>query len=359
MSDLEPLTDGVAERLVAWQGAEGRNDLPWQRCADPYRVWISEIMLQQTQVATVIPYFERFVGRFPDIPALAAAPVDDVLHLWSGLGYYARARNLHKAAQIIVTDHRGRFPQAFDDVLALPGIGRSTAGAILALSGGRRFPILDGNVKRVLARLHAVEGWPGRREVEKRLWQLADVHTPETDVAVYTQAIMDLGATVCTRSQPRCGACPLHDGCAARSAGTQSRYPGKRPPRKRPTRTLRMVLAMAPGGEVLLERRPPSGIWGGLWSPPELADEDDVHGWCRAVFGDAVSRIEEGALMRHAFTHFELEITPLIVRLAAMPVAQCVEDGERVWYNRRAPARLGLAAPVERLLAALGAGDLA
>ena len=187
MSDLEPLTDGVAERLVAWQRADGRNDLPWQRSADPYRVWISEIMLQQTQVATVIPYFERYVGRFPDIPALAAAPVDDVLHLWSGLGYYARARNLHKAAQIIVADHGGRFPQAFDDVLALPGIGRSTAGAILALSGGRRFPILDGNVKRVLARLHAVEGWPGRREVEKRLWQLADVHTPETDVAVYTQ----------------------------------------------------------------------------------------------------------------------------------------------------------------------------
>ncbi len=357
MSDNKAVSDAIAEHLVTWQRTAGRNDLPWQRSDDPYRVWVSEIMLQQTQVATVIPYFERFVARFPDISALATAPVDDVLHLWSGLGYYARARNLHRAAQIIVAEHDAVFPQDFDDVLALPGIGRSTAGAILALAGGRRFPILDGNVKRVLARLHAVEGWPGRREVEKRLWQLADRHTPETDVAVYTQAIMDLGATVCTRSQPRCQACPLHDDCAARAAGTQRRYPGKRPPRKRPTRTTRMVLAMAPDGEILLERRPPSGIWGGLWSPPEIADEDNAQDWCRAVFGDAVADIEEGELLRHAFTHFDLEITPLIVRLAAMPESQCVEDRERVWYKRRAPARLGLAAPVERLLAALAAGD--
>jgi len=359
LSDRKPVTDSVAERLVTWQRTQGRKDLPWQHTGDPYRVWVSEIMLQQTQVATVIPYYERFVTRFPDVSALAAAPADDVLHLWSGLGYYARARNLHRAAQIIVANHDGHFPDKFDDVLALPGIGRSTAGAILALATGRRFPILDGNVKRVLARLHAVEGWPGRREVEQRLWQLAEVYTPETDVAVYTQAIMDLGATVCTRSQPRCEACPLHDGCAARSAGTQGRYPGRRPPRKRPTKTTRMVLAMAPGGEILLERRPPSGIWGGLWSPPELGQDEDVHGWCRAVFADAGAEVEEGDLLRHAFTHFDLEITPLIVRFATPPVAQCVEDGERVWYNRRAPARLGLAAPVERMLAALAADDLA
>jgi len=348
------VSEDIAHRLIAWQRRSGRNDLPWQRNADPYRVWISEIMLQQTQVATVIPYFERFVARFPDVASLASAPVDDVLHLWSGLGYYARARNLHRAARQVVEQHGGVFPQEFEAVLALPGIGRSTAGAILALSIGRRFPILDGNVKRVLARFHAVEGWPGRREVEKRLWALAESHTPETDVAIYTQAIMDLGATVCTRGQPRCEVCPLNADCAGCGSGEQSRYPGKRPARTRLLRATRMVLAVAPTGEVLLERRPPSGIWGGLWSPPELGADDDVLRWCESMFGNAGAAVEQAEVFRHGFTHFDLEITPLIVRLDDAPALAGVEDGERVWYNRRAPARLGLAAPVEKLLVSLG-----
>jgi A/G-specific adenine glycosylase len=348
------VSEDIAHRLIAWQRRSGRNDLPWQRNADPYRVWISEIMLQQTQVATVIPYFERFVARFPDVASLASAPVDDVLHLWSGLGYYARARNLHRAARQVVEQHGGVFPQEFGAVLALPGIGRSTAGAILALSIGRRFPILDGNVKRVLARFHAVEGWPGRREVEKRLWALAETHTPETDVAIYTQAIMDLGATVCMRSRPRCEVCPLNADCAACGSGAQNRYPGTRPARPRPLRATRMVLAVAPTGEVLLERRPPSGIWGGLWSPPELGADDDVLHWCESMFGKASAAVEQAKVFRHGFTHFDLEITPLIVRLADAPALAGVEDGERVWYNRRAPARLGLAAPVEKLLVSLG-----
>ncbi len=349
--------DSVAARLIAWQREAGRNDLPWQRDVDPYRVWVSEIMLQQTQVTTVIGYFDRFMRRFPTVASLAAAPIDDVLHLWSGLGYYARARNLHRAARIVAEDHGGEFPRDFDAVLALPGIGRSTAGAILALSTGRRFAILDGNVKRVLARYHAVDGWPGRREVEKRLWQLAESHTPAQDVAIYTQAIMDLGATVCVRGEPRCELCPLRTDCAARRDGEQARYPGKRPKKPaRPFRTTQMILAVAPDGGVLLERRPPSGIWGGLWSPPELEATEEVSGWCRRVLGAAVVAVERGAPVRHGFTHFELEITPLIVRLDSVPAA-VVEDAERVWYNRRAPARLGLAAPVERLLAAVPGGE--
>jgi A/G-specific adenine glycosylase len=341
--------DRFAAALVQWHGEAGRKDLPWQREPGAYRVWISEIMLQQTQVATVIPYFERFIARFPEVAALAAADEDEVLHLWSGLGYYARARNLHRAAKTIVAEHGGEFPEDFDAVLALPGIGRSTAGAILALSANRRFVILDGNVKRVLARVHAVDGWPGEREVEKRLWALADAHTPATDVAVYTQAIMDLGATVCTRRRPQCGYCPVRDGCAAGELGEPERFPAARPRRPRPQRAVRMLLVVAPDDAVLLERRAGNGIWGGLWCPPELGDDHEAADWCRSELGIAPRSVCSATGLRHGFTHFDLDITPVVARVGSRG-RRVMEPGLRVWYNRRAPQPLGLPAAVERLL---------
>ena len=231
-----------ALKLLAWFKTHGRKNLPWQRSDDPYPVWLSEVMLQQTQVSTVIEYFERFIKHFPTINSLASAPVDDVLALWSGLGYYARARNLHKAAQIIAFEYNGVFPENFNQVIALPGIGKSTAGAILAFSANQRHPILDGNVKRVLCRYFAIEGYPGKREVELKLWQLADENTPIKNVGQYTQAIMDLGATVCTRKNPHCPDCPLLDSCAANNQGIQSQLPTPKPKKSLPTRQTRMLV---------------------------------------------------------------------------------------------------------------------
>ena len=260
----------IAAALIAWQAGGGRHDLPWQHDRSPYRVWVSEIMLQQTQVAAVIPYYERFMRRFPDVRALAQAPVDEVLHLWSGLGYYARARNLHRAAQQVCEQHGGQFPRDFADVAALPGIGRSTAGAILALACAQRHAILDGNVRRVLARYFGVDG---RRDaaLEKRLWELSERCTPAAHVADYTQAIMDLGATLCVRHRPRCVQCPLEARCAARRSGRQHALPAPRRPLRRTARRVFMVVALDPRDAVLLERRPESGVWGGLWCLPEFA----------------------------------------------------------------------------------------
>ncbi|MEM9057121.1 MAG: A/G-specific adenine glycosylase [Pseudomonadota bacterium] len=351
-----------AERVLDWFGNHGRHDLPWQHNPDggdfAYRVWISEVMLQQTQVATVIPYFERFMQRFPTVVALADAPVDDVLHHWSGLGYYARARNLHAAACQVRDEHGGAFPRRFDDVLALPGVGRSTAGAILALADDQRHAILDGNVKRVLARYHAVDGWPGKTAVLKRLWDFAEQHTPERRVAQYTQAMMDLGATVCTRSKPRCECCPLTAGCAAHAEGTAHRYPGKRKPKARPQKACSMLILRRDDGSVLLRQRPPSGIWGGLWSFPELDGRADVAAWCERELGmtrtaaDAVAgSVEAWPVVRHAFSHFDLDIEPLVARVGDGHTG--VRDAGAVWYNLTAPARLGLAAPVSRLLETL------
>ncbi|MGD8746674.1 MAG: A/G-specific adenine glycosylase, partial [Gammaproteobacteria bacterium] len=259
------MNPGFARRVLDWFEVSGRHDLPWQIDPSPYRVWVSEIMLQQTQVATVIPYFERFIARFPAIRELADADLDEVLHLWSGLGYYARARNMHRAARTVCEHHGGRFPEAFDEVAALPGIGRSTAGAILALSLGQRHPILDGNVKRVLCRHEGLEGWPGRPAVEKALWEISDRLTPDDGVAEYTQAMMDLGATICRRGRPDCDRCPVSGDCVARSQGRQQELPTPRPRRERPLRRTHMLLISDPDGRVLLERREPSGIWGGLW----------------------------------------------------------------------------------------------
>jgi A/G-specific adenine glycosylase len=260
-----------APALLRWWRAHGRHDLPWQRRRTPYRVWISEIMLQQTQVTTVIPYYRGFMARFPNLRALADAPLDEVLHLWSGLGYYARARNLHRAAQLIRDEYGGRFPRRFEQIAALPGIGRSTAGAILALARGERHAILDGNVRRVLARYHAIKGWSGEKRTEARLWALTEQHTPRNNVAAYTQAIMDLGATLCTRTRPRCNECPLASGCRAHALGRETAFPARRPKKARPVRRTRMLLVTCVN-RVLLERRPPAGVWGGLWSLPTGAD---------------------------------------------------------------------------------------
>jgi len=338
-----------AARLLAWYDAHGRHDLPWQRKATPYRVWVSEIMLQQTRVGAVIPYFERFMERFPEVASLARAPLDDVLALWAGLGYYARARNLHAAARVVMDGHGGTFPDDYDSLRELPGIGPSTAAAIAALSAGRRHAILDGNVKRVLARLYRVAGWPGRAATEKRLWALAERHTPGERVAAYTQAIMDLGATVCIRGRPACLACPVTALCDAYAAGEQSEYPRPRLRPDRPLRHTRMLLVRNGAGEVLLQRRPPAGIWGGLWGLPEPAEGQSAEDWCRRELGCEGEVIETWEALEHGFSHFRLRITPVLVRLAGPPDAVMEEQG-RVWYNSRRAARHGVAAPVARLL---------
>ena len=347
-------------RLLGWYDRHGRHDLPWQTDRSPYRVWVSEIMLQQTQVSTVIPYFHRFMDRFPTVNELASAPLDEVLHLWSGLGYYARARNLHQAARIVVAEHDGRLPDSFEAVLSLPGIGRSTAGAILALAADQRHPILDGNVKRVLCRHFGIEGWPGQRQVETRLWTLAEALTPSQRVADYTQAIMDLGATLCRRGQPDCEACPLRTDCRALAEGIQSELPTPRPKKARPLRQTQMLIVVDAEDRVLLRRRDANGLWGGLWSLPEQAHGDDPADWCSQHLGAAPGTTRRLEPVRHGFTHLELEIQPVWLRIAdggdgADGAAAGVMDGDGwLWYNLRSPSRVGLAAVVERLLSQIG-----
>jgi len=337
-----------ASRVIGWYDTHGRKDLPWQRDRDAYRVWISEIMLQQTQVQTAIPYFDRFVQGFPDVISLANASIDDVLQHWSGLGYYARARNLHRAAAIVRDDHGGEFPRRFEDVVALPGIGRSTAGAILALAFGQRHPILDGNVKRVLARHAAVDGWPGQASVAKQLWKLADILTPNERVDAYTQAMMDLGATVCSRSRPTCSECPVNDDCQARGIGESERFPGRKPRRERPLRSTIMVLAVADGA-VYLERRPASGIWGGLWSLPEVSDVD---AWCAERLNMAAIDAEAWDNLRHSFSHYDLDITPIVVRVDTAS-SKVADDADTTWHRLDAAPPGGIAAPVTKLINSL------
>jgi len=334
-----------AGRVLDWYDRHGRKDLPWQTDRNAYSVWVSEIMLQQTQVQTVIPYFNRFVESFPDVVGLANAGIDDVLRHWSGLGYYARARNLHRAATIVRDDHDAEFPDAFEDVLALPGIGRSTAGAILALAFGQRHPILDGNVKRVLARHAAIEGWPGVSSVANQLWRLADELMPDDRADAYTQAIMDIGATVCTRSRPACAACPVNRDCQASSNGEPERYPGRKPRRKKPLRSTTMVLAVADGA-VYLERRPAAGIWGGLWSLPEVSDVD---AWCSERLNTATNDAEAWDSVRHSFSHYDLDIMPIVVRVDATS-SRVADDADSTWHRLDAPPPGGIAAPVTKLI---------
>lgn len=348
----EAPAQGFAERLLAWQREHGRHDLPWQQARTPYRVWLSEIMLQQTQVATVIPYFERFAAAFPDVAALAAADIDEVLHLWSGLGYYSRARNLHRAAQMVCETFRGVFPDTQAELERLPGIGRSTAGAILALAHDRPVAILDGNVKRVLARYHAVPGWPGESAVLKRLWALSEAAVPGQNARDYTQAIMDLGATLCTRTRPACERCPLAGDCTAHASGRQREFPGPRPKREIPTRRTCFLVIDDGTGRVLLERRPPRGVWGGLWCFPEAASEAATA--ARLLELGIEAEPADGSLepLTHTFTHFRLEIAPLAFRALKPP--DSVRDGDGLrWYSAHDSTKIGLSAPVEKLLGAL------
>jgi len=338
----------VSHALIEWHARQGRHDLPWQHDRTSYRVWVSEIMLQQTQVATVIPYYERFMQRFPDVRALADAPIDDVLHLWAGLGYYARARNMHRAAVRIRDEFKGEFPAKFEEVANLPGIGRSTAGAILALSRGKRFPILDGNVKRVLSRFFGVQGDLAERANLERLWQLAEVCTPPHRVEVYTQAIMDLGATLCTRRKPLCDYCPLAERCYARYTGRQHEIPAPRRARDRHARNVFMLIAMDAEGHVLLERRPESGIWGGLWCLPEFETEPGARLYAEQHLSGASLEFEPLGVVEHAFTHFDLVVAPLLARCAGH--AGVMEGAETVWYDLQAPAAIGLPAPIKALL---------
>lgn len=336
----------VSRALLAWYDRHGRTNLPWKSARDPYHVWVSEIMLQQTQVATVIPYFERFIKRFPTVIKLARADLNAVLHQWAGLGYYARARNLHRTARILAREHRGVFPRALDVARSLPGIGRSTAGAILALAYNERQAILDGNVKRVLARYHAIDAPVTSSATDKLLWELAESHTPQTRVAEYTQAIMDLGATVCRRVDPLCARCPLTRGCAAYHAGNPGDYPVPRVRRAVPVRRARLLLIHDARGRVLLQRRPPVGVWGGLYSLPECASAD-VRTWCRAELGLDVAPQAEWPTLRHRFSHFRLDITPIPARLRGA-AARVMEHGDTVWYN--GTRERGLPAPIKNLV---------
>ena len=339
-----------AARIVAWQRRHGRHDLPWQGSRDPYRIWLSEIMLQQTQVATVLPYYERFLAAFPDVATLAAAPIDRVLEQWAGLGYYRRAHHLHAAARMVVERHAGAFPADADALAALPGIGRSTAAAIAAFAFGVRGAILDGNVKRVLARHRAIEGFPGEAAVERRLWTLAETLLPARAIERYTQGLMDLGATVCTRTAPRCAACPVAVDCVARREGRVDRLPSPRPRRTLPHRETR-VLLIEHAGEFLFERRPPTGIWSGLWSLPELPVDGDVAEALRDRFGVDAIAIEALAPIEHAFTHFRLTIRPL--RVTARRLRARVESPGHVWLARDDALGAALPAPIGRLLRAL------
>jgi A/G-specific adenine glycosylase len=347
---MTPKSFDFAAAVLAWYDTHGRKHLPWQQNTTPYRVWVSEIMLQQTQVSTVIPYYERFMQRFPDVQALAAAPIDEVLHLWTGLGYYARARNLHKAAQLLVENFGGEFPESVDEVASLPGIGRSTAGAILSLSRQQRAVILDGNVKRVLSRFHAV-GETGSAQ-EKILWQFAEAHTPQQRVHHFNQVMMDLGATVCTRTKPACLLCPLQSQCVALAQGEPTAYPVKKAAKAVPEKSTTLLLLLNAKGEVLLEQRPPAGIWGGLWSFPETAAADDAS--LREVLKAewSVTRRQPEWLPErgHTFSHYHLRMRPALLRNVEL---NRVSERPQRWCRLDALPALGLPAPIKQMLGEL------
>ncbi len=340
-----------APKVLHWFDRHGRSHLPWQQDVNPYRVWISEIMLQQTQVATVIGYFERFMARFPRVESLASAPIDEVLHLWTGLGYYARARNLHRCAQQVVEQCGGEFPATVEALAELPGIGRSTAGAIVSLSQGGRAAILDGNVKRVLTRVYTVEGWPGQTKVQHQLWRIAEQLTPQARCADYTQVMMDLGATLCTRTKPRCGECPLQDDCLAHAQGRETEFPHSKPKKEKPVKSTQLLMLRNPAGELWLQQRPASGIWGGLWSFPELPlGEDANNALVDGLLGQSIQgQIQERwDSFRHTFSHYHLDISPVLIDVQKMPSQ--IGESQSCWYNVASPPSVGLAAPVKALL---------
>ncbi|WP_314185203.1 A/G-specific adenine glycosylase [Aggregatibacter kilianii] len=354
-----------AQAVLTWYDKFGRKHLPWQQNKTLYGVWLSEVMLQQTQVATVIPYFERFVKTFPNLTALADAPLDEVLHLWTGLGYYARARNLHKAAQVMREQYCGKFPTEFEQVLALPGVGRSTAGAILSSCLNAPYAILDGNVKRVLSRYFAVNGWPGEKKTEDRLWQLTGEVTPNTQVADFNQAMMDLGAMVCTRSKPKCGLCPLQSNCRANAEQNWQAYPGKKPKKALPERESYFLL-LEKDGKVALEQRENAGLWGGLYCFPQFADKEELLAY---LASNGIQQYQEWTAFRHTFSHFHLDIYPIYARFDDQTNPEDVDRSDwkkvaekqnqyqsallsavKYWYDPQNPDPIGLATPVKNLL---------
>ncbi len=340
----------ISKKLLRWFDLHGRKNLPWQHNKTPYRVWVSEIMLQQTQVATVIPYYDKFMASFSDVISLANAHEDEVLNHWSGLGYYARARNLHKSAKIVRDKYQGEFPADFDSVLAMPGIGRSTAGAILSLSLNQHHVILDGNVKRVMSRLHCIEGWYGHLKVQNALWDVAEQHTPKKRAADYNQAIMDLGATLCARGKNvQCGICPLVKNCEAYQSGQVSIFPHSKPKKVVPVRKTRMLMICNESNDVFIEKRPPAGIWGGLWSFPQIEEETGLEDWCEKHIPYEVSAVSHWEEVRHTFSHFHLDITPIVIEVKN-PKNIVMEESAALWYKLGQNQDRGYAAPVMKLL---------
>ncbi len=361
-----------ATQVITWYHQQGRKHLPWQQNKTPYSVWVSEIMLQQTQVTTVIGYYERFMASFPTISSLANADEDKVLHHWTGLGYYARARNLHKAAKLIDSEHNGIFPEEIEQVIALPGIGRSTAGAILSLALNQHHPILDGNVKRVLARNYLVEGYNGLAKFDKALWQLSEQLTPAEDTGFYTQAMMDLGATVCTRSKPTCELCPVKTSCLALATSQQAEFPQKKPKKKTPEKNTIMVIPRVTterGDKVLMEKRPPAGIWGGLWCFHEVSNKSDITHLLKTLGLKATAnKNAQQALtpFRHTFSHFHLDISPIVIectQIESEPNSntnnpkindqEISEPRKQKWYDLHNEASVGLAASTKKLIGLL------
>ncbi|MGH1439262.1 MAG: A/G-specific adenine glycosylase [Cellvibrionaceae bacterium] len=337
-----------ASLVLGWFDQHGRKHLPWQQNRTPYRVWVSEIMLQQTQVATVIPYFERFMTRFPNVEALAAASQDEVLQLWTGLGYYARGRNLHKCAQMVVDQYQGKFPETVEELETLSGIGRSTAGAIISLALNKPATILDGNVKRVLARYGAIAGWPGKKTVADQLWEVAETLNPKERAADYTQAMMDLGATLCTRTKPLCTQCPIQQQCLGHKEGSPEQYPGKKPKKVTPVKSTQFLIIRNRQGAILLEQRPAIGIWGGLWSFPELESEENALQHCQQHTGKAINH-EQWPPFRHTFSHYHLDIQPIYIEIEK-PLKKVAGNDTLRWYSEKEWQNLGLAAPVKKLL---------
>ncbi len=349
MDALTRLEIDIAPRVLAWFDRHGRKTLPWQQAISPYRVWVSEIMLQQTQVQTVIPYYERFMRELPDVQALSRADADQVMHLWTGLGYYSRARNLQRTAQIVCAQYGGEFPDDVARLSELPGIGRSTAAAIAAIAFGKRAAILDGNVKRVLARFHGVAGYPGESAVHNQLWEYAETHTPTKRIDAYTQAMMDLGATLCTRSKPACGICPLRDDCLAQQSGRTAEFPGKKPKKVLPVKSAQMLIVEDKHGDILLEKRPPTGIWSSLWVFPQIDSGADPIAHCADRLQLKVDIVERWDIYRHTFSHYHFDIEP--VRLRVKKQQPAIGENERqLWYSLHTPAAIGLAAPVVKLL---------
>ena len=355
MTDTSDNTENntFSEKILSWFQQHGRHHLPWQQEKTPYKVWVSEIMLQQTQVTTVIPYFDRFMTRFPNVQSLAKADEDAVLHLWTGLGYYARARNLHKAAKIIHQQYKDIFPDSVEELSELPGIGRSTAGAIIAASMNKRAVILDGNVKRVLCRYHCVEGWPDQSSTNKTLWKIAERYTPDEKCGDYNQAMMDLGASLCSRSKPACDLCPLQEDCQACQSQRTDSFPEKKPKKTLRVKSTAMLILQSPDArKVLLEKRPSQGIWGGLWSFPEIPVDEAPDSYLLANGLKPSSDIRKWQPMRHTFSHFHLDMTPVLVTLSKSQDT-VLESGRWHWYDLENPGKLGLAAPVKNLLATL------